>query len=115
MIVILIGLLLIKVIMTVSRKIMNRSRLPVRFLLLQFGNRAGFFELRKRRVRVRLGNGFFLLLIKVIMTVSRKIMNRSRLRGLAGNFLLAILKSLLVFVYRRGFRQPSSLPQVRDR
>ena len=40
-----------------------------------------------------------LLLIKVIMTVSRKIMNRSRLRGLAGNFLLAILKSLLVFVY----------------
>lgn len=40
-----------------------------------------------------------LLLIKVIMTVSRKIMNRPRLRGLAGNFLLAILKSLLVFVY----------------
>ena len=40
-----------------------------------------------------------LLLITVIMTVSRKIMNRSRLRGLAGNFLLAILKSLLVFVY----------------
>ncbi|MDE5896640.1 MAG: mechanosensitive ion channel, partial [Clostridia bacterium] len=40
-----------------------------------------------------------LLVIKIIMSISRKLINKSRLKGIAGNFLLAILKTILVFVY----------------
>ena len=40
-----------------------------------------------------------LLVIKIIMSASKKMVNKSKLKGLAGDFLLAILKAILVFVY----------------
>lgn len=40
-----------------------------------------------------------LLMLKVVMTILRKIVNRTRLKGIAGNFILTILKTVLLFVY----------------
>lgn len=40
-----------------------------------------------------------LLLIKVLLAVTRKIVNKSKLKGIAGNFIVTILKIVLVFIY----------------
>lgn len=40
-----------------------------------------------------------LLVIKIIMSVSRKLINKTKLKGLAGNFILTIVKVVLVFIY----------------
>ena len=39
------------------------------------------------------------LIGKIILSVTRKIINRSKLKGIAGNFLVTILQIVLVFVY----------------
>lgn len=39
------------------------------------------------------------LIGKIILAVTRKIINRSKLKGIAGNFLVTILQIVLVFVY----------------
>ncbi len=40
-----------------------------------------------------------LILIKIILVVTRKIVNRGKLKGIAGNFIVTILKIILVFIY----------------
>ena len=40
-----------------------------------------------------------IILVKVIEAIARKIIGRSRIKGLAGNFVLTILKILLYFAY----------------
>jgi len=40
-----------------------------------------------------------IIVIKIVMSISRKIVGKSRIKGLAGNFLLMILKIVLVFIY----------------
>lgn len=40
-----------------------------------------------------------LLIIKILLVVTRKLINRSRLKGIAGNFIVTILKIVLVFIY----------------
>lgn len=40
-----------------------------------------------------------LIILKIILTITRKLVNKSKLKGLAGNFLITILKIALVFIY----------------
>jgi len=40
-----------------------------------------------------------LIVIKIILVIMRKIVNKSKMKGLAGNFLLTVLKIVLVFIY----------------
>lgn len=40
-----------------------------------------------------------LLVVKIILAVTRKIVNRGKLKGIAGDFLVTILKVILVFIY----------------
>lgn len=40
-----------------------------------------------------------LLILKIAMAVFRKIINRTKLKGLAGNLILTVLKIILVFIY----------------
>lgn len=40
-----------------------------------------------------------LLVLKVVLVVFRKIINKTKLKGIAGNFILTILKTVLVFIY----------------
>lgn len=40
-----------------------------------------------------------LIALKIVMTILRKVVNKTKLKGIAGNFILTILKIVLVFVY----------------
>ncbi len=40
-----------------------------------------------------------LILIKIVLAVTRKLIGRSKLKGIAGNFIITILKIVLVFIY----------------
>ena len=40
-----------------------------------------------------------LLILKILLTVVRKIVGKSKLKGLAGDFIVTILKIILVFIY----------------
>lgn len=40
-----------------------------------------------------------LVVLKIVMTVLKKVVNKTRLKGIAGNFILTILKTILVFIY----------------
>lgn len=40
-----------------------------------------------------------LILIKIILVATRKIVNRGKLKGIAGNFIVTILKIILIFIY----------------
>lgn len=40
-----------------------------------------------------------LILIKIILTILRKIVNRGKLKGIAGNFIVTIIKIILIFIY----------------
>lgn len=40
-----------------------------------------------------------LLVLKIVMAILRKIVNRTRLKGIAGNFILTIIKAVLIFIY----------------
>lgn len=40
-----------------------------------------------------------LLLVKIVLSVTRKIVNKSKLKGIAGDFMITILKIVLVFIY----------------
>lgn len=40
-----------------------------------------------------------LILIKIILAVLRKIVNRGKLKGIAGNFIVTIIKIILIFIY----------------
>ena len=40
-----------------------------------------------------------LILIKIILTILRKIFNRGKLKGIAGNFIVTIVKIILLFIY----------------
>lgn len=40
-----------------------------------------------------------LLIVKVILSVTRKIVNKSKLKGIAGDFMVTILKIVLIFIY----------------
>lgn len=40
-----------------------------------------------------------LLILKIAMVVFRKVVNKTKLKGLAGNLILAIIKAILVFIY----------------
>ena len=39
------------------------------------------------------------LIVKIILAVTRKLVNKSKLKGIAGNFIVTILKIALVFIY----------------
>ena len=40
-----------------------------------------------------------LLIVKILLVVARKLVNRSKLKGIAGDFLITILKIVLIFIY----------------
>ena len=40
-----------------------------------------------------------LLVLKIILTILRKIVNKTKLKGIAGNFIITIIKAVLVFIY----------------
>ncbi len=40
-----------------------------------------------------------LLIVKIILSIARRIVNKSKLKGIAGNFIVTILKIVLVFIY----------------
>ena len=40
-----------------------------------------------------------LLIIKIILAITRKIINRGRLKGIAGNFIVMLIKIVLIFIY----------------
>lgn len=40
-----------------------------------------------------------LIVLKIVMSVSRKLVNKTKLKGIAGDFILTILKVVLVFIY----------------
>lgn len=40
-----------------------------------------------------------LILLKIIIAVLRKIINRGKLKGIAGNFIITIIKIVLIFIY----------------
>jgi len=40
-----------------------------------------------------------LLIVKIVLSVTRKIVNKSKLKGIAGDFLITILKIVLIFIY----------------
>ncbi len=40
-----------------------------------------------------------LVVIKIVLSIARKIINRTKMKGLAGSFLITILKILLFFIY----------------
>ena len=40
-----------------------------------------------------------LVILKIVLSVSRKLINKTRLKGIAGDFILTILKVVLVFIY----------------
>ena len=40
-----------------------------------------------------------LVVLKIVMSIFRKIINKTKLKGIAGNFVLTILKTVLVFIY----------------
>lgn len=40
-----------------------------------------------------------LLILKIAMVIFRKIINKTKLKGLAGNLILSVLKAVLVFIY----------------
>lgn len=40
-----------------------------------------------------------LVLLKIIIAVLRKIINRGKLKGIAGNFIITIIKIVLIFIY----------------
>lgn len=40
-----------------------------------------------------------LLIVKIVLSITRKIVNKSKLKGIAGDFLITILKIVLIFIY----------------
>ena len=40
-----------------------------------------------------------LIVLKIVLSVSRKLVNKTKLKGIAGDFILTILKVVLVFIY----------------
>lgn len=40
-----------------------------------------------------------LIVIKIILTILRKIVNKGRFKGIAGNFIVTIIKIILIFIY----------------
>lgn len=40
-----------------------------------------------------------LLIVKIVLVVARKLINRSKLKGIAGDFMITILKIVLIFIY----------------
>lgn len=40
-----------------------------------------------------------LIVLKIVLSVTRKLVNKTRLKGIAGDFILTILKVVLVFIY----------------
>lgn len=40
-----------------------------------------------------------LVILKIILTIFRKVINRTKLKGLAGNMIITIIKTILVFIY----------------